>query len=898
MRTDFVVHTHSRTIGTREDGARMTVYTAGWDDGPGAAGTASLVGGKAARLGALARLDGVDVPRGYCVTTAAYTRTLDDAPTVRAALERLRTADDAGAPAAAARVRAAIESRPVPADVAAAIAAAHAALLGDTPCAVRSSATAEDLPDASFAGQYDSFLDITGIDAVLEHIRRCWASLFTDRAVAYRRRHRGGATAMAVIVQAMAPAEVSGVLSTADPVTSDRTVTAIDAVRGLGDGLLSGRVPPETVRVRGGAVLADTALADAGRGDAALSSTGLAGTEPAGRVLTDARALALARLGRRIERHFGHPQDIEWCMAGDTIRVVQARPMTALFPVPRVDGSDGLGPRRVYVSVGHQQMMTDAIRPLGISVWSMTSPAPMRHAGGRLFVDVTGMLADPATGARLIETLGRSDGRIAAALQSVVDRDGFLAEGPADGAVPVPPATPPPLLDADPAAVTGLVAEAGAAHARAERALAAATGTALLDAIAEDLGALQRQLTSPRSGQVLATASAAAEWLADRLDEWLDDRGAADTLVRAVPHNITAEMGPALLEVADAARPHPAVVQLLRAIDPADPHPGLPAELAAAAGGDTAARALRGFLERYGMRCAGEIDITRARWSEHPAELVPAVLADIDRFAPGEGARRHAAGLRAYAEARRSVLDRVRALPDGGSKAEQTRRMIDRVRAFTGYREYPKYAMIRRYGLYRRALQSEAERQVRAGVLTAPDDVWYLHFDELRELVRTGRSRGPLIRARRAEFQAHRGLRAPLVLTSDGETIDAGHSRVGVPPGALAGLAVSAGVAEGRARVVATLADARLGPGDILVTACTDPGWTPVLLGIAGLVTEVGGVMTHGAVIAREYGLPAVVGVDGAARRIPDGALIRVDGTRGHVEILDEPSGVERRVRG
>ena len=286
------------------------------------------------------------------------------------------------------------------------------------------------------------------------------------------------------------------------------------------------------------------------------------------------------------------------------------------------------------------------------------------------------------------------------------------------------------------------------------------------------------------------------------------------------------------------------------------------------------------------MRCAGEIDITRTRWSERPATLLPTILSNIKNFEPGAGKRRFAQGLSESRQRAQELLQRLRALPDGQRKAEQTQRMIDRARTFAGYREYPKYGMVSRYFAYKQALLREAERLVRTGALSDREDIYYLRLDELRDVVRTNEVDQDLIRDRREAFRSYESLVPPRVLTSDGEAISGAYRRDDVPAGALVGLPVSAGTVEGRARVVLDMAQADLEPGDILVTAYTDPAGPPCSSRSRRLVTEVGGLMTHGAVIAREYGLPAVVGVERATRLIRDGQRIRVHGTDGYVEIL------------
>ncbi|HEX4162902.1 MAG TPA: PEP-utilizing enzyme, partial [Acidimicrobiales bacterium] len=367
--------------------------------------------------------------------------------------------------------------------------------------------------------------------------------------------------------------------------------------------------------------------------------------------------------------------------------------------------------------------------------------------------------------------------------------------------------------------------------------------------------------------------------------DWLGEKNAADILTRSAPNNVTSEMGLALLDVADAIRPHADVVAFLHDVD--DDGFLDDDRLAKLQGGPQARDAIRGFLYRYGMRCVGEIDITRPRWSEHPTALLPLLLGNIERFAPGEAARRFERGAREAQMKETEVLERLRALPDGENKADETKRMIDRVRTFVGYREYPKYSMVNRYFVYKQALLREADRLVQAQVVRVREDIFFLTFDELHEVVRTNQVDRELIRQRRDEFESYSSLAPPRVLTSDGEAVAGSYARGDRPTGALVGLGVSAGTVEGRARVILDMADADPEEGDILVTGYTDPSWSPLFVAITGLVTEVGGLMTHGAVIAREYGLPAVVGVEHATDLIEDGQRIRLNGTEGSIEILD-----------
>ncbi len=848
----------------------------------------AIVGGKGAQLGELSRIEGIHVPAGYCVTTDAFRRVMAVAPSIDDWLDqlsRLEPDDRAGIRTLSAEFRRTLEGIAIPDDVAAAITRPLARLGEQAPYAVRSSATAEDLPTASFAGQQDTYLNIVGPAAILQHVSRCWASLFTERAVTYRLwngfDHRK--VHMAVVVQRMVFSDAAGILFTADPVTSNRKVASVEASFGLGEALVSGRVNADVFTVRDGEVVAKS-IATKQLAINALPAGGTheVATDPERReqpALTDAQVVELAQLGRRIEAHFGCPQDIEWCLVDDGFRIVQSRPITTLFPIPAVSDQEN----HVYVSVGHQQMMTDPMKPLGLSLWQLTTPRPMAEAGGRLFVDVTQGLASPAVRAGLLDVAGRSDPLTGDALQTIVDRGDFVRPLPDEAPATLPPgAGAPASIETDPAVVTELIRHSQASIAAVKRDIRTKSGPALLDFILADIQELKRILFDPKSHQVIMAGMEATWWLNEQLQAWLGVRNAADTLTQSVPHNVTSEMGLALLDVADVIRPHPDVVAFLEGVEDG----GFLDELPRLPGGREARDAIRAWLDEYGMRCVGEIDITRPRWSERPTTLVPMILGNVKNFEPGEAKRRLEQGRQGARKKEQELLERLRALPDGERKAEEAKRVIDRVRTFTGYREYPKFGMVSRYFVYNQALLEEAGRLVQAHVLRANEDIFYLTFPELHDVVRTNHVDDQLIRQRKDAFRSYQALTPPRVLTSDGEVIAGAYRRDDLPAGALVGLPVSAGTIEGRARVILDTTEADLEAGDILVTAYTDPSWTPLFVAINGLVTEVGGLMTHGAVIAREYGLPAVVGVEHATRLIRDGQRIRVNGTDGYVEIL------------
>ena len=588
-------------------------------------------------------------------------------------------------------------------------------------------------------------------------------------------------------------------------------------------------------------------------------------------------------MGRKIEEHFSQPQDIEWCLVDETFHIVQSRPITTLFPIPEANDQEN----HVYVSVGHQQMMTDPMKPLGLSFFLLTTPATMRTAAGRLFVDVTPMLASPVSRKAVIDGLGKSDPLIKDALLAVVEREDFILPLPneelSSGKTNRVPAVfgPQVPIENDPQIVTDLIQRSQSSISELKQNIQSKSGSELFDFILEDLQELKKLLSDPRNLAVIMAAVNASLWINEKMKEWLGEVNVADTLSQSVPNNITSEMGLALLDVADVIRGFPEVIDYLQHVK----DDNFLDQLVEFKGGQETRDAICAYLDKYGMRCVGEIDITRTRWSEKPTALVPIILSHIKNFEPRASKRKFDQGRQEAFKKEEELLDRLKQLPDGEQKAKETKEKIDLIRNFSGYREYPKYGIVSRYFAYKQALLIEAERLVEANVIHEREDIYYLTFGELREVVRTHKLDHQIINKRRAEYKSYEKLTPPRVITSDGEIFAVEYRRENLPARALVGLAVSSGVIEGRARVILNMEDADLEDGDILVTPFTDPSWTPLFVSIKGLVTEVGGLMTHGAVIAREYGLPAVVGVENATKLIKDGQRIRVNGTEGYVEI-------------
>ncbi|AHV97441.1 phosphoenolpyruvate synthase [Paenibacillus sabinae] len=854
-----------------------------------------LVGGKGLNLGEISKIQGIQVPEGFCVTTVGYQKAIGQNETFQALLDQLtmlKVEDRDQIGEISRKIRQIIMEAEIPTDVVEAVTHYLSQFGEEHAYAVRSSATAEDLPHASFAGQQDTYLNIIGFDAILQHISKCWASLFTERAVIYRMRngfdHRQ--VYLSVIVQKMVFPQASGILFTADPITSNRKLLSIDASFGLGEALVSGLVSADYYKVREEEVvekrIATKKLAIYGRKEGGTETRQIDPDQQKTQTLTEQQILGLASIGRQIEAYFGCPQDIEWCLAHDTFYIVQSRPITTLYPIPEANDQEN----HVYVSVGHQQMMTDAMKPLGLSFHLLITPAPMRKAGGRLFVDVTHMLASPDSRKMLLDAMGQHDPLMKDALMTIIERGDFIKSLPNDkqeqssgkSNKSVPSTVSRAQFENDPTIVSDLIKRSQTSIEELKQNIQAKSGSDLFDFILEDIQELKKIVFDPQSSAVFMAAINASSWINENMNEWLGEKNAADTLSQSVPDNITSEMGLALLHVADVIRPYPEVIDYLQRAK--EDH--FLDELVKFDGGRETRDAIYDYLSKYGMRCAGEIDITRTRWSEKPITLVPMILGNIKNFEPSAGNRKFEQGRRAALEKEQELIDRLKQLPDGEQKAKETKRMIDLIRNFIGYREYPKYGIVSRYFVYKQALMKEAEQLVQAGVIHDKEDMYYLTFEELHEVVRTHKLDDQIINKRKEEYKFYEKLTPPRVITSDGEVIAGEYKRENLPAEAIVGLPVSSGVIEGRARVILNMEDADLEDGDILVTSFTDPGWTPLFVSIKGLITEVGGLMTHGAVIAREYGLPAVVGVENATKLIKDGQRIRVNGTEGYIEIL------------
>jgi len=820
-----------------------------------------IAGGKGANLGELVRA-GFHVPDSFVLTTAAYDAAANaahvDPHDPAAAAERLRTS-------------------PVPEAVATAAREAYRALGGGR-VAVRSSATAEDLPGASFAGQQDTYLGVEGDAEVLDAVRKCWASLWNERAVSYRSANGidDAHVSLAVVIQRMVEADAAGVLFTADPITGRRGRGAIDAVRGLGDALVSGKVDP------------DHYLVDARTGEVVSAK---------GTTLDVARLRQIAEVGAQIEAHYGTPQDIEWAIEGSHLWIVQSRAITTIYPLP-ASAPDSERDLRVYFSANVAQGVFEPFTAIGLQTFRLMSaslaarlgrsvPDPvagapaMVDAGMRIFIDLTDVVCNPFGRRVARAALGIMEARSARLIDPLTEDPRLAVRGSS---------SPLTLIR-----VVRTVAHTGlpsvlfrglrAPDATRERILAEVDAV-ITAPLPDDLSAADRldafqRLFLEWPGRIfpklvgLVGSGVLPFAMARRILGTAATPAELQTVLRGLPHNPTTEMGLELWRLARDARSDPQSVEALTSSSPEV----LAARYRSGTLRPAFQKSLAAFLARYGHRAVGEIDLGAPRWSDDPTHLIGAIAGylklPVDAEPPDAQFARGAREAEAMVE---TLTARVH-----GPRRVLARAMLRRVRANAGAREQPKNQIIRLFAKGRALLAPVGDELAARGVIASPDDVWHLTLPELRRAV-SGDDVRSAVEARRAERRREMARRhIPRLLLSDGTDVEAAYT----PPieGALRGSPASPGTVTAVARVMRSPQGAHLEPGEILVAPSTDPGWTPLFLTAGGLVMEMGGMMSHGAVVAREYGIPAVVGVAGATDRIATGQRITVDGSGGVVAI-------------
>jgi pyruvate,water dikinase len=871
-----------------------------------ASASLAAVGGKALNLGRLAAAD-LPVPPGFCLTTVGYQKAAPTEMEVLAArLDGANSLDGGGGlgdgdrDELARRAREAVAAAPVPPDVETAIRDAYAAM-GPGPVAVRSSATAEDLPFASFAGQQDSFMDVVGADAVVEAVRRCWASLWTDRAVAYRTtngiRHRE--VSLAVVVQQMVLAGTAGVLFTANPVTGTRTETVIDSSPGPGQAVVSGAVNPDhyVVEPASGRILHQP-------------------QSPAGS-LTEPQLRALASLGDAAQQLFGAPQDVEWVIdGGGKAWLTQSRPITTLYPLPDEDplsgqtGTDGAADAasgadaRVYLCGTLLQGLTRPITPMGLSVLGLMrgNKGPWKYVnpGLRMYVDLTPLIRNKSGRKALVRMLPLADGRSAAVFPALLDDPRFSVLPRARKKSGRRGHTAPDrtrskgtgfnqslgqFVELIPAMVRALLwPDRELRRARRYQDRLATTLVLPLPATAarrlqhaEDIlatsvnGLIQATLPAPSVGYLMLAA-------ARRLLHGIAKPRELEAVLRGLPHNVTTIMDLELWHLTVSLGKDPEVRRTFMELKPDELASRYRAGMLPAA----AQSGLQQFLSKYGHRAVAEIDLGMPRWFEEPDHLLGMISNYLRVEDPEQAPDRQFTKAADHAEARmRELVERA------GTKSRLRGRLVSfclrRTRQLAGLRELPKFYIVMVLAEMHRQLTEVGAELVSNGTIDAAGDVFFLDFEELRVGLRGADLKGIVAGRRRLYHVELRRRRVPRLLLSDGTDVEAAAMPQPAAGDRLTGTPASAGTAAGKVRVIMDPVGAHLEPGEILVAPSTDPGWTPLFMTAGALVMEMGGVISHGAVVAREYGIPAVVGVADATTRLRDGQSITVDGAAGTV---------------
>jgi phosphohistidine swiveling domain-containing protein len=883
-------------------------------------------GGKGASLSRMARL-GLPVPPGFIITTEGYRTFVAEnslADEIAASIKGISAVDTAQLEHASTRIRTAFSAGKLPVELAERITREYHALgLQNTGAAVRSSATTEDLPDLSFAGQQDTYLNINGEAQLLKAVVDCWSSLWTARAIGYRVRNavpHEGAT-LAVIVQRLVSSETSGVLFTANPLTGLLSESVIDATFGLGEALVSGEVEPDhfVVDSFSGTIHSITL------GAKQTSTRSKAGggvesiPEQAGRqqTLSEQQVNRLVAAGQQIQKVYGTPQDIEWAFAEDELFILQSRPITSLFPIPCVS----FDPLIVWFSFGSVQGLSGPMTPLGQEaiqrvilgigkrldlkinfeeqkvfevagerIWARISDLIRHPLGYRLFGGFLGFI-EPSVGQILRQLiadprLGAGQGRFKfSTLRRLL---GFF--------LPIAANTLRTMLHPDKArerfddrleAYLKTV-QVAPADDRFERLAAFA---AFMDSQGGLADALPTLL--PYFIPIFAPAMASLNLIGHLLPRsGTGERGfplSVMEVTRGLPHNVTTEMDLALWQTASIIRADAAAADMFRSKDAA----ALASDYLNDALSPAAQSAIGQFMDRYGMRGIGEIDLGQPRWREDPTPVMHSLQSyqQIEpEFAPDVLFEK---GSKAAEEAIERLVAEARHQPGGWIKAKLVRGAARRVRLLMGARESPKFLAVRAMGSVRRVLLELGDAFVTTGIITRPDDLFFLHVAELEALSRQeAHDWKALIDRRRLAYERELHRRqVPRVLVSDGRAFYEGVGAATDNDNCITGSPVSPGMVEGVVHVVLDPRSARLVPGEILVCPGTDPAWTPLFMAAGGLVMEVGGMMTHGSVVAREYGIPAVVGVHQATLRLKDGQRIRLDGTNGRIAILEEANG-------
>ena len=874
-------------------------------------------GGKGANLSRLIQA-GFQVPDGFIVTTEAYQAFVTGnflSQQIKQLIAGIDPQDARKLNNISQQIRERFAGGHIPPGIEEQIQAAYEHLTNKS-VAVRSSATAEDLPGLSFAGQQDTFLNIINFPDLMQAIVSCWSSLWTARAIGYRARIQipYDGIAQAVVIQEMIPSEISGVMFTANPINGSRLETVVDATLGVGEALVSGQVEPDHFLVNATKMQliarkigskSISMVPDQGGG---LETKRI--NEYQRQAISDKTILELAAIGQRVADVFDYPQDIEWAIYNEQIFLLQSRPITSLYPLPEGVPTK---PLQALFSFGAVQGILEPFTPLGqdairlifaggASLFGLklthSSQPVIKSAGERLWGNVTPILQNPL-GARLVP---RVFSAIDPSLQNILttlQNDPDIQYG--QGRLRL--STLRRLLAFFIPSLRRVIHYARKPRGVAEEVHRASeyeivqlgekykTISAQPENFQETVNLFREiYFAFPFAVPEIATAVAAGLipfFLLNKISEQLSGSNQLSLEVsRGLPHNVTTEMDLELWQTASKIRSDPKTTLYLTSSDSqALAREYLEGELPV-----TAQSAVAGFLSKYGVRGLGEIDIGRKRWREDPTYIFDVLRGYLKikdaALAPDAIFEK---GVQIAGKASVELVSLARGSFAGRLKSWLVGWLVLRIRELAGLRETPKFHIIQMMAIIRQGLLASGQAFAQQAVIKQADDLFYLYLDELQLLAEgDDRDWSTIITRRREKYQREL-IRAqiPRLILSDGRTFYEGLTGDGEGEGRLVGSPVSPGVIEGQVRIVLDPLNSNLQPGEIMVCRGTDPAWTPLFMTAGGLIMEVGGMMTHGAIVAREYGIPAVVGVDQATNVLQTGQRIQLNGTSGEVLLID-----------
>lgn len=856
----------------------------------------NLVGGKGLNLGLMTQA-GFRIPEGFCVSTRAYDRFISKVSDNKLFkdLHNFKIEDTTLIKNISKDIRNLIENITFEEETENEILKALSEFKEDTSFAVRSSATAEDLKNASFAGQQDTYLNIKEKDQVLNHVKKCFASLYSERAVIYRIKNniKHSNVKMCVVIQRLINPVSSGILFTADPVSNNHDILTIDAGYGLGEALVSGLITPDLYKVHKTSFkIMEKTL---GKKEKKIISIDNGGTIEEqipedlriAYVLRADQILDLTVTAKKIENFYHCPQDIEWCIdENDNIYITQSRAITSLYPKPDVHVNEG---KRVYISFNHIQVMPKPIKPLGQSILKYLLPfgkdfnnlegeSPWACSiGGRLYLDYTYILNNFICRKIAPMALSKVDEKMAEGINEFINRkDNSLDK-------------------TEKVTTISLIKNVNYIFNECRKGKKSLDGDNVLENVEKFIFrkiSLIEDIVNNSDNKVEAVRKCTSVLMRDvftnivpfivpalKAMSNLKDYGKVEEvnkIVKGLEGNITTEMGLKVGDLGDLVRLHP---DLLKSLEENPLKSGL--EIINNYGDRVVRDVFYEFFNMFGARGVGEIDITNDRYSEDPSPIISTVISNAKNFNNMEHRKRYNSLIEDAKKTCKEIVENQKY----NSNKRSAMKLIETFRRGMPLREHPKYTLIRCFWIFKKVLLEEGKKLKNNNLIYSKYDIYYLSLDELDDVIKNNKDYKDLIAKRKEEYLYFETLTAPRVILSNGEIMK-GNANKNKCENALNGTPVSSGVVEGSARVILNPNEGQIKEGEILIAPFTDPGWTPLFVNAKGLVLEVGGLMTHGAVVAREYGIPAVVSVDDATKLIKTGDKIRVNGDDGTIEII------------